>query len=772
MVANNEGGGYHVVAAVGAESQLGPLLTLGCALAAPREGRVTLLSVTASGRRPAWLRLESEAGTDQTGGAAAIAAACAGVPVKVEVRAGRYPAAEILATAQNDPPDMILLGWRGEPGGGRYLLGPTLDPVVQQAPCDVAVLRAGGGQELAGHDLERIERVLVPAGGGPNAGLAIDLALGLSPAVKVVVLNIARPAQGEVALSVSQERLAEILLPWEGEPRVEGKVVQAASIVQGILREAARGYDLVMIGASHESYLDRVLFGNIPQTVAARATVPAVVIRRATPGMRVGTMLRRTGWRLFEVLPTLDLHQQIEVYKAIRDGARPNVDFFIMIGLSAAIAAVGLLQNSAAVIIGAMLVAPLMAAIFGLSLGVVRGDLRLMRRAASATLRGVLLAIAVSALLAFAIPADSATSEIMNRTQPSLLDLGVALASGAAGAYALSRKEVSAALPGVAIAAALVPPLAVIGIGLASQRGSVAGGASLLFLTNLVCIVAAGGLVFLWLGFRPLPGAETRTRVFRRGVVGTILLLIAVTVPLGVLTARSLRETRLDRMVRQVLREEIAAMQGIDWEDEWQMVESEEGTLRLDVTVRSRRPVSYPEVIELQERVAGRLQQTVSLRLDVISSTRLDPFVPPTPTPTPLPGATSTFTPSPTPTLTPSHTPSPTATATSTPTPTATATATPTPTWTATPTETPSPTPTPTPIRVRVGGTGGLGVWMYRDPGLQGSKIRAWPEGARMVVIGGPVERDGYLWIQIVDPQGSLGWIPDRYLIPFVQVQR
>jgi uncharacterized hydrophobic protein (TIGR00271 family) len=793
MAPSDERGGYHVMAAVGAENQLAPLLKLSCALAAPREGRVTLLSVTATGRRPVWLSLASEqgesppevlagdappadAGSAADGSSAGEAvtrpAACAGIPARVVVRAGRYPADGILAAAHDDPPDLLLLGWRGDPGGGRYLLGRTLDPVVQQAPCDVAVVRAGSGKPLAGDEMERIERVLVPAAGGPNASLAIDLALSLSPNVRVVALNIARAVQGQVGLSVSQERLAEILAPWAQEPRVEGKVVQAGSIVQGILGEATRGYDLVMVGASHESYLDRVLFGNIPQTVAARTPVPSVVIRRATPRMRVGTLLRRTGWRLFEILPTLDLHQQIEVYKAIRDGARPNVDFFIMIGLSAAIATVGLLQSSAAVIIGAMLVAPLMAAIFGLSLGVVRGDLRLMRRAASATLRGVLLAVVVSAFLSFLIPADSVTNEIMARTQPSLLDLGVALASGAAGAYALSRKEVSAALPGVAIAAALVPPLAVIGIGLASGRGDVAGGASLLFLTNLVCIVAAGGLVFLWLGFRPHPGAETRTRVFRRGVSGTILLLFAVTVPLGVLTAHSLRETRLNRTVREVLRQEIATMQGVDWEDEWEMQELEDETLRLDVTVRSRRTVSHNEVVELQERVAGHLQRPVSLRLDVISSTRLDPFVPPTPTPTPLPGATSTLTPSPTPTRTPMPTSTPTATSTLTPSPTPTATFTPTATWTPVPTETPSPSPTPTPILVRVGGTGGLGVWMYRNPGLAGSKIRALPDGTKMTVVGGPVEADGYVWIQVVDPRGYVGWVPDLYLIPFVQVRR
>ncbi len=382
---------------------------------------------------------------------------------------------------------------------------------------------------------------------------------------------------------------------------------------------------MILVGASQESYLDRVLFGNIPQAVAALSPIPTIITRRQVGGMRVGTWLRRAGWRLFHALPTLDLSEQIEIYKAIREGAQPKVDFFVMIALAAAIATFGLLQNSPAVIIGAMLVAPLMAAIFGLSLGVVRGDLRLLRRAGSATLRGMLLAIAVGRV-AWASRASSHTSVqvvirrdtnpaagilaalrdepadllvlgwrgkpgqgryLVGRTLDALvqnapcdvivaplgadrslppkpgvvrrvlvpvsgkrrlaLDLGVALASGAAGAYALSRKGVSAALPGVAIAAALVPPLATVGIGLSLGQGQIAGGALLLFLTNLVAIIAAGGLVFLWLGFRPLPGQEARTRVFQGGAIGIVLLLVAVTIPLGILTAQSVRQAYIHR---------------------------------------------------------------------------------------------------------------------------------------------------------------------------------------------------------------------------------
>jgi uncharacterized hydrophobic protein (TIGR00271 family) len=749
MLTNEANTGFHVLAAIGAEEQITPLLTLACALASAREGRVTVLSVTASGRRPTWLTLPDECG----------------VPVTVEVREGSDAGTEILAAAQGDPADLILVGWRGDRGRGRYLLGRTLDPVVQYAPCNVAVVRAEGKKESLPDEAGRIEKVLIPTHGGPNAALATDLALCLSPKVQVTALYVAREAQGRVAMSLAQQNLDEILEPWADEPRVQGKIIQSPSPVRGILHEAAQGYDLVMVGASHESYLDRVLFGNIPQTVASSSPAPSIVVKQHSRRMVMGTWLRRAGWRLFDILPTLDLHRQIEVYKSIREGAQPKVDFFVMMGLSSAIATFGLLQNSAAVIIGAMLVAPLMAAIFGLSLGVVRGDVRLLQRAASATLRGMLLAIGVAVVFTLLVPDGRFSDEILLRTHPNLLDLGVALASGAAGAYALCRKEVSAALPGVAIAAALVPPLATVGIGLARWSGEVAGGAMLLFATNLIAISGMGGMVFLWLGFRPLPGKEARRRVFQGGVLGTVLLLVAVTIPLGLLTIQSWRDAALSRQVEAGLHEGLDRIEYVHWDGQWEMQELEDGSIQLEVVVRSYRTVPHSDVVDLQELIAGKIQRPVSLRLSVILTTRLDPQVPPTPTPTPLPGATETFTPSPTPTPTATSTPTPQPTATATATDTPTSTATHTPTSTPTPTHTPTPTPTPTPVVAQVSGTGGLGVWMYRLPGLDGGKIAALPEGALTTLVGGQVEADGYMWIQVMDRRGRVGWIPDRYLI-------
>jgi len=743
---------FHVVVAVGAENQLTPLLCLGGELAAARGGRVTLLSVTPRGERPPWLAAPEMGGE---------------VPLTVVVRAGADPAAEILAALRQEAADLLVLGWRGQPGRGRYLVGRTLDPLVQGAPCDL-IVAALGAERPALSDPGAVKRVLVPASGGPNAGLALELALSLAPEAQITALYVARATHGPLGLSVSREQMEEILAPWADEPRIRGEVVQEARVDAAILAEAAKGYDLLLIGASRESYLDRVLFGNIPQAVAGRSPVPALITRQHTRGARVGSRFRRLGWQLFQALPTLEMGEQIEVYKSIREGAEPKADFFVMIALAAAIATFGLLQNSPAVIIGAMLVAPLMAAIFGLSLGVVRGDLRLLRRAGSATLRGVVLAVVVGALLAWLIPAVTPQSEILNRTTPRLLDLGVALASGAAGAYALCRKGVSAALPGVAIAAALVPPLATVGIGLALGEGRIAGGASLLFLTNLIAIVAAGGLVFLWLGFRPIPGQVTRTRVFRGGMLGTILLLAAVTVALGILTGQSVRQAILERALDRAVRAEVAALHEVELVD-WTLLPAEGGddTLRLEVQVRSPRDVTHAEAVELQEQVAGRVQRPLALLLSVVPMARLDPFVPPTPTPTPPPDATATPTPTSTPTATPTATHTPTAAPSPTSTPTETPTPEPTQTPTATPTETPTPTATatPTPALAQVGGTGGQGVWMYKAPGLRGGKIGALRDGTRLTLSGGRAEADGYVWIEAIDPRERIGWIPERYLV-------
>jgi uncharacterized hydrophobic protein (TIGR00271 family) len=399
-------------------------------------------------------------------------------------------------------------------------------------------------------------------------------------------------------------------------------VIHAHGIIEGILAEASAGYDLLLIGATNESYIDRKLFGDVPQRIAADAPVPTIIVRRRAG--RVQSFLRQLERWLFGIQGQISASQQVQAYQEIQRGARASTDFFVLIALAAAIATLGLLMNSPAVIIGAMIIAPLMSAIFGISMGVVQGDARLLLHAISTTLRGVGLAIAIGALVGWVVPLNEVTSEILSRTQPTLLDLFVALVSGAAGAYAQCRRNVLGAVAGVAIAVALVPPLATAGIGLTLGSGLIAGGALLLFLTNLSAITAAGSLMFLFFGYRPDPGQ--RIRVFGRGILGVLVLLVVVSVPLSLLSIDSFRSAALQHSLQDTLAAEIDTLEGIELET-FEIVDGHrrDQTLHLEVEVSALRPVSDQEAADLQEQLSSRLGRPVDLVLSITSITQLVP---------------------------------------------------------------------------------------------------------------------------------------------------
>ncbi|MGI9510557.1 MAG: DUF389 domain-containing protein [Geminicoccaceae bacterium] len=216
-------------------------------------------------------------------------------------------------------------------------------------------------------------------------------------------------------------------------------------------------------------------------------------------------------WSDIEALvPAADLSRQMRRLSA------PSFAFFFMLAVAATIATLGLIANSAPAVIGAMIIAPLMAPIISLSYGLVTVDFRLMRRSLLTVVFGVVLVIAVGYISTISFGLRIAGSEILTRTSPSLIDFGVAMAAGAAAAFSYTRRSIATSIAGVAIAVALVPPLAVSGIGLAlgakaalepglsmAEFGlygggdDIAEGAFVLFLTNLIGIVAIAILVFV-----------------------------------------------------------------------------------------------------------------------------------------------------------------------------------------------------------------------------------------------------------------------------------
>jgi len=230
--------------------------------------------------------------------------------------------------------------------------------------------------------------------------------------------------------------------------------------------------------------------------------------------------------------------------------------YVTMLVLSVAIASLAVLQDSTAVVIGAMLIAPLMTPIMGVAAGLVAGWRSRVVASLAVVAASVASAIGLAWVLASWIPELvplDANSQVLSRASPTLLDMAVALAAGAAGAYATVNERVSQSLTGVAIAVALVPPLSVVGVALEAGQLQAAGGAFLLFATNLVSIIVASMVVFVLVGFsrvgKIIDGRRSIADLMSLVAVAAILIMV----PLG-LSGRSVIEAsqRTGRVQRQV----------------------------------------------------------------------------------------------------------------------------------------------------------------------------------------------------------------------------
>jgi uncharacterized hydrophobic protein (TIGR00271 family) len=261
--------------------------------------------------------------------------------------------------------------------------------------------------------------------------------------------------------------------------------------------------------------------------------------------------------------------------------------FYILLALSTVIATAGLLLNSTAVVIGAMLLSPLMTPMLAIAAAIVMGwptrASRNMLRVAVATLYVFGIAYLLPALAGF--PKELALSsevsgEILSRTNPNIGDLLVALCAGVAAAYMMVRKEALSALPGVAISVALVPPLCVSGVLAYLDAWDLAWEAFVLYVTNLTAIVLMAGVVLLALGFKPKlrdRGRETRVVL---GFAFAALLVLAVAVPLAGRGFADLRDAREQVVAARVIQEWIG-----DNDVELRALDVEDNVFRLSLRI-------------------------------------------------------------------------------------------------------------------------------------------------------------------------------------------
>ena len=282
--------------------------------------------------------------------------------------------------------------------------------------------------------------------------------------------------------------------------------------------------------------------------------------------------------------------------------------FWMLLVLSSLIAAGGVVGDSTPAVIGAMIVAPLATPIYGVALATVIGSYRRLRTALLLLVGGIAVNIALGVLVGFVTVERmplAANPQITGRTSPTLLDLGVATATGLAGAFALSRRDVSNILAGVAIAISLVPVLAVVGITAGAGDFKLATGALLLFLANVAAILIGGVIVFGAAGFGRR-ATERDPRVARRARAFVIVFVVAILVPLGF---ESLRTARYEHWVNATDAAATTWARGTPWKVESVEVEGS------DIVITVLGPSPGPSIAALRAAVRRSVPERVGVTL-------------------------------------------------------------------------------------------------------------------------------------------------------------
>jgi uncharacterized hydrophobic protein (TIGR00271 family) len=413
-------------------------------------------------------------------------------------------------------------------------------------------------------------------------------------------------------MEVGQRRLAKIVQRAGvrlGE-HVRARVETADDLKTGIGQALEDPCDLLIFGAPEGREAKRILSRALPNEANSNRVLPAVGLFRAAIPL-TGRIRRRVDLILQTHVPQLDRDQRVSLVDRLEASSQRNFDFTTLMCLSTLIAALGLLQNSTAVVIGAMLIAPLMTPLVAIGLAIVQGNKLLLRTAQWTVLQGFLLAFVIAFLVGIVgnMMATATwrwpTPEMWARGSPSILDLLVAFVSGLAAAYAMGRPNLLSALPGVAIAAALVPPIATSGMALALGEYGLAAGALMLFLTNIVAIVLAT-CVSLWsVGIRDAHEYGTKQRWSPRIAVALCVAALA----LALLESRPRFPIAMVQQMQEVIEDE----PGCSWQDVQLRDTSRGKELIIELESRS---AELPQLLRKLEGIAEQyLDPSVRLRV-------------------------------------------------------------------------------------------------------------------------------------------------------------
>ena len=398
--------------------------------------------------------------------------------------------------------------------------------------CDSITLRFPKEGGLGGN------KILVPTVGGTNSIKALQFSKEFVSDSKEAALDVlfVESDVSELSEDVGMKRLERILAE-SGLSSSDGVIAPVVSLSNDISaaihsKASSGNYDLILLGASDSGLLNRTFFGTLPDRLLKEDGNVAVGVFRAASNTkeRIKVGLKKI---FSKRLPRLDRESRVTIYEGIEVNSRWSFDFIALICFSTALAALGLMLNSSAVIIGAMLVAPLMTPILGAALSLIQGNRVLMLDCAKSLIYGYFSALTLGVLLGVFGNLYGVTDQMQSRSEPGVPDLLIALISGMAAAYCYSRPRLVSALAGVAISAALVPPIATAGIAVAMNEQKIAIGATLLFTTNVVFIIIGAGSVFLLVGIRAKSNQRIRNILVTRLSLALVIVAAIHVVPLS-----------------------------------------------------------------------------------------------------------------------------------------------------------------------------------------------------------------------------------------------
>lgn len=408
-------------------------------------------------------------------------------------------------------------------------LGALHEHLLANVECEIVVITPGERSP------DGCREIITPVGEGPHSASCLRLANDMAESAKAKLVAIhVEPDLDEVSPLAALRTLTKTVNRALGSPdgRVEKRVAMSRDVVEGIAQCVGDSSDLIILGMKRHGIVRRFSSQGVAERLVNAKLGPDIaVLQSAMP-----LSSRFVHW-LDDVLrgnvPQLPREQRVRLVEQIQRSSRWDFDFILLICMSTLIAAGGLIQNSPAVVIGAMLVAPLMTPLLGTGLSLVQGNVVLFQSTLMTVLRGFVVAFLISFGVGLLTSPDI-TSEMMARGTPRVLDIAVAMVGGIAAAYASGRPNLLSALPGVAIAASLVPPIATSGIAAWAGRMPLALGAALLFFTNIVAIVLGTAIAFRAVGIR---GSHQHGNVSRWTMFASSALLITI-LGLGIYEAR------------------------------------------------------------------------------------------------------------------------------------------------------------------------------------------------------------------------------------------